>query len=60
MASLSLVQELLVVSPLTRDLSTWYAGASLSVLLIVVALAGYGFYASLGGRPLLGEELLEG
>ena len=60
MASLSLVQELLVVSPLTRDLSTWYAGASLSVLLIVAALAGYGFYASLGGRPLLGEELLEG
>ena len=59
MASLSLVQELLVVSPLTRDFSTWYAGVSLSVVLIVVALAAFGFYASLGGRPLLREELLE-
>jgi serine/threonine-protein kinase len=59
MASLSLVQELLIVSPLTRDFSTWYAGASLSVLLIVAALAAFGFYASLGGRPLLREELLE-
>jgi hypothetical protein len=29
------------------------------VVLIVVALAAFGFYASLGGRPLLREELLE-
>ena len=55
----SLVQELLLVSPLTRDLSAWYAGVSLVVVLIVVVLAGFGFYASLGGRPLLREELLE-
>ena len=57
--SLSLVQELLLVSPLTRDLSAWYAGASLSVVLLVLLVAGFGFYASLGGRPLLREELLE-
>jgi hypothetical protein len=60
MASLSLVQELLVVTPLTRDFAGWYASASLSMVLIVVALAAFGFYASLGGRPLLREELLEG
>ena len=60
MASLSLVQELLAVTPLTRDFAGWYAGASLSVVLIVLALAVFGFYASLGGRPLLREELLEG
>jgi eukaryotic-like serine/threonine-protein kinase len=58
-ASQSLVQELLAGSPLTRDLSAWYAGASIAVLLLVIALAGFGFYASLGGRPLLREELLE-
>jgi hypothetical protein len=55
----SLVQQLLLVTPLTRDVSAWYAGVSFVVVLIVVALAGFGFYASLGGRPLLREELLE-
>jgi len=59
MASLSLVQELLVVTPLTRDLAGAYGGATISMVLIVVALAAFGFYASLGGRPLLREELLE-
>jgi serine/threonine-protein kinase len=58
-ASQSLVQELLGGSPLTRDLSAWYAGPSLTIVLLVLALAGFGFYASLGGRPLLREELLE-
>ena len=55
----TLVQSLLRLSPLTRDFSAWYAGTSLSVVLMVLALAGFGFYASLGGRPLLREELLE-
>jgi Protein kinase domain len=59
MASLSLVQELLVVTPLTRDLAGPYGGATISMVLIVAALAAFGFYASLGGRPLLREELLE-
>jgi len=54
-----LAQQLLVVSPLTRDFSAWYAGASLSVVVLLLAVAGFGFYASLGGRPLLREELLE-
>jgi hypothetical protein len=57
--SLSLVQELLLVSPLTRDVSAWYAGASISVVLLVLLVAGVGFYTALGGRPLLSEELLE-
>ncbi len=38
--------------PFTADLSAWYAGTSMLALLSVVALAGWGFYHSLGGEPL--------
>lgn len=38
--------------PFTADFSVWYAGATLLALLSVVALAGWGFYHSLGGEPL--------
>ena len=54
------VSEILFVYPMTLDLSTWYAGGSLLVLLIAVALSALGFYLSLGGRPLLRDELLQG
>jgi hypothetical protein len=36
--------------PLTGDFSVWYAGTSMLALLSVVALAGWGFYHSLGGE----------
>jgi len=42
--------------PLTADLSAWYVGTSFLALLSVVALAGWGFYHSLGGKPLLHVE----
>lgn len=38
--------------PFTADFSAWYAGTSVLALLSVVALAGWGFYHSLGGEPL--------
>ncbi len=38
--------------PFTADFSVWYAGATMLALLSVVALAGWGFYHSLGGEPL--------
>ena len=38
--------------PFTADLSAWYASTTLLALLSVVALAGWGFYHSLGGEPL--------
>jgi hypothetical protein len=38
--------------PFTADFSAWYAATSALALLSVVALAGWGFYHSLGGEPL--------
>jgi hypothetical protein len=45
---------LLVRVPLTLDPDAWYFAYSLVVLLIVTALATYGFLVSLGGRPAFG------
>jgi hypothetical protein len=54
-----LVNDTLTVYPLTMQWSAWYAGISLTGILLVVAMAGYGFYTSLGGRPIFGGAALE-
>ena len=38
--------------PFSADFSAWYMTTSIFALLSVVALAGWGFYHSLGGEPL--------
>jgi len=38
--------------PFSADFSAWYMPTSILALLSVVALAGWGFYHSLGGQPL--------
>jgi hypothetical protein len=44
--------------PLTTDSSAWYAGTSLFLLLVLAALAVYGFRIALAGRPMfLGMRL---
>jgi len=43
--------------PFTADLSAWYMATSVLALLSVVALAGWGFYQSLGGEPLWRPEM---
>jgi serine/threonine-protein kinase len=43
--------------PFTADFSAWYATTTLLALLSVVALAGWGFYHSLGGEPLWKVEM---
>jgi predicted Ser/Thr protein kinase len=43
--------------PFTADFSAWYMGTFALTLLSVVALAGWGFYQSLGGEPLWRPEL---
>ncbi|MFZ0772792.1 MAG: hypothetical protein WCA49_01735 [Candidatus Sulfotelmatobacter sp.] len=43
--------------PFTADLSAWYMTTSILALLSVVALAGWGFYHSLGGEPLWRPEI---
>jgi serine/threonine-protein kinase len=45
--------------PLTLDFTAWYSTGSLLVMLAAVAIAVYGFWVSLAGRPLLRDELLE-
>ncbi len=43
--------------PISADLSTWYMPTSILALLSVVALAGWGFYHSLGGAPVWKVEM---
>lgn len=42
--------------PVSSDLSAWYMPTSILALLSVVAMAGWGFYHSLGGEPLWRPE----
>jgi serine/threonine-protein kinase len=44
--------------PATTDLSAWYAGRTLFNLLVLTALACYGFWISLAGRPLFASDPL--
>jgi serine/threonine-protein kinase len=43
--------------PFSTDFSAWYMPTSILALLSVVALAGWGFYHSLGGEPLWRPEI---
>jgi len=45
--------------PLTTQGSAWYAGISLVGILLMAALTFYGFYTSLGSRPVFGSAVLE-
>ena len=44
---------------LTTDSSSWYPGTSLFLLLILTALAVYGFRITLAGRPVFSGTGLE-
>ena len=50
---------LLPTYPVASGLAAWYAGSFLFFAAVFVALAGYGFYISLAGRPLFGGDPLE-
>jgi hypothetical protein len=39
---------------LILDTDAWYFGQSLITLSLIVALATYGFFVALGGRPAFG------
>ena len=54
-----LFHTLLSSFPLTTQGSAWYAGISLAGILLMAAMAFYGFYTSLGGRPAFGSAVLE-
>jgi hypothetical protein len=54
-----IIYGILIAFPLTTEGSAWYAGISLAGILLMAALALYGFYTSLGGRPVFGRAVLE-
>ena len=43
--------------PFSADFSSWYMTTSVLALVSVVAIAGWGFYHSLGGQPLFKVEM---
>lgn len=45
--------------PVTTDLSIWYANRSIFALAVLVSLATYGAYVSLGGQRMFHGRLLE-
>jgi predicted Ser/Thr protein kinase len=49
----------LIEVPITLDVSAWYASRALPVVAALAGLAIYGFYASLGGKPMFGSRLLD-
>jgi serine/threonine-protein kinase len=45
--------------PLTLDLSSWYAMQAFPVVGVLLLLVVYGFYTSLGGKPIFGQAFFE-
>ncbi|HEX2270445.1 MAG TPA: hypothetical protein VHH35_12950 [Pyrinomonadaceae bacterium] len=44
--------HLMIFFPITSEFSAWYAGDYVLILIVSLALAGFGFYTSLAGQPL--------
>ncbi len=59
LGALFVARNMLSSVPLTLDFSTWYAGYGLFFVLLVVALAGWGFWSARGGGPLFGTADLD-
>ena len=53
-------RNMLINVPLTLDLSNWYAGYGLFFVLLVLAVAAWGFWAARGGGSLIPEAALDG
>ena len=53
------VNYLIGSAVITLDPSKWFFPTSAALLLLVSALAVYGFYAARGGEPLLGRRILD-
>jgi len=51
--------ELILKFPITPDFSAWYAQGTIFVLVVYLAICGYGFYTSLGGQKVFKGSLLE-
>jgi hypothetical protein len=53
------VQNILVVYPVTSHLSRWYAAPALAGIVAILAIAIYGFRTALAGQPLFSVDALE-
>jgi len=51
--------DLLANLPLTTDVSSWYLGNSVFVVLLIAAVAVWGCYCALAGQKLIKEHLFE-
>jgi serine/threonine-protein kinase len=56
---LFLVNLMTSSATVTLDSSKWFFGDSVLLIAMPVAIAGYGFYVSRGGEPLLGRRILD-
>jgi hypothetical protein len=45
--------------PITSDFSSWYAGSTLFVFVVIMSLAIYGFYTSLAGQKIFEAKFLK-
>jgi len=52
------VSGLFIFFPVTANLRAWYAGADVTALLVLAAIALFGFTTALAGRPALGKAVL--
>jgi hypothetical protein len=59
MAVMGIVFGWLRFIPMTLDTTAWYAGRSFFVMGLIAALAIFGFFVALAGKPLFGKPLLE-
>jgi serine/threonine-protein kinase len=59
LAASSIFDVFLGSFPLTTQMSAWYADISLAGIVLMAALAFYGFYTSLGDNPMFGADALE-
>ena len=53
------VQNVLVVFPVTSHFSRWYASGALAGIFAIAALAAYGFHTALAGKPVFGASVLD-
>ena len=53
------VFHLWVFYPITTKLTAWYASSFVLALIILLSMAIYGFYISLGGQKVFGGKLLQ-
>jgi hypothetical protein len=55
-ATSGVVRFLLELGPLTLDFSAWYVESSVLMMVLVLGVAGFGFWVSLSGRSILGDH----